>query len=67
MASVRSLSNKRSRPKKVKSKKAPFLNGNSFKKGVCVKVFTMSPKKPNSAKRSVAKVRILSSNKYVYA
>jgi len=29
-----------------------------FKKGVCTKVFTVSPKKPNSALRKVAKVRL---------
>ena len=29
-----------------------------FKKGVCLKVYTMTPKKPNSAQRKVAKVRL---------
>ncbi len=29
-----------------------------FKKGVCVRVYTMTPKKPNSALRKVAKVRL---------
>jgi small subunit ribosomal protein S12 len=29
-----------------------------FKKGVCLKVFTVTPKKPNSALRKVAKVRL---------
>lgn len=31
-----------------------------FKRGVCVKVFTVTPKKPNSALRKVARVRITS-------
>jgi len=30
----------------------------SFKRGVCLKVFTMTPKKPNSALRKVARVRL---------
>jgi len=29
-----------------------------FKRGICIKVFTVSPKKPNSALRKVAKVRL---------
>ncbi len=37
-----------------------------FKRGVCVRVYTMTPKKPNSALRKVAKVR-LSNNKEVTA
>jgi len=32
--------------------------GNSFKRGVCVKVTTMTPKKPNSALRKIARVRL---------
>lgn len=31
---------------------------NPFKRGVCTKVYTMTPKKPNSATRKVAKVRL---------
>ena len=31
---------------------------NPFKRGVCLKVYTMTPKKPNSALRKVAKVRL---------
>jgi small subunit ribosomal protein S12 len=33
-------------------------NSNPFKRGVCVKVYTMTPKKPNSAVRKVAKVKL---------
>ena len=40
--------------------------GNPFKKGVCVKVYTRTPKKPNSALRKVASVR-LSNKKVVIA
>ena len=42
---------------KNKSKR-PDLEGNSHKKGVCLSVFTRTPKKPNSALRKVARVRL---------
>jgi small subunit ribosomal protein S12 len=35
-----------------------FKKGTSFKRGVCTKVYTTTPKKPNSALRKVAKVRL---------
>ena len=35
--------------KKVKKSRTRALEGNPFKKGVCVKVYTRTPKKPNSA------------------
>ncbi len=45
--------------KKVKKKsKAPALEGNPQKRGVCVRVYTTTPKKPNSALRKVARVRL---------
>lgn len=45
--------------KKVRKKtKAPALQGNPLRKGVCVRVRTMSPKKPNSAIRKIARVRL---------
>ncbi len=37
---------------------APALQGNPQKRGVCVQVKTVTPKKPNSALRKVAKVRL---------
>ena len=44
---------------KVSSKsKAPALGKNPFKRGVCIQVMTRTPKKPNSAQRKVAKVRL---------
>lgn len=48
---------------KDKKSKTPALFGNPQLKGVCVKVFTRTPKKPNSAIRKVAKLRL--SNKKV--
>lgn len=43
--------------KRVKSK-APALEQNPLKRGVCVRVYTTTPKKPNSALRKVARVRL---------
>lgn len=36
----------------------PLPNGAPFKRGVCIKVTTMTPKKPNSALRKIARVRL---------
>jgi small subunit ribosomal protein S12 len=45
--------------KKVKSKtKSPALKNCPQKRGVCVRVYTTTPKKPNSALRKVARVRL---------
>lgn len=37
---------------------SPALEGNPQKRGVCVRVYTQTPKKPNSALRKVARVRL---------
>lgn len=39
-------------------KKTALRRGSPFKRGVCTKVYTSTPKKPNSALRKVAKVRL---------
>ena len=39
-------------------KKTTLTKGSPFKRGVCVKVATMTPKKPNSAIRKIARVRL---------
>ncbi len=39
-------------------KRTDAAKGSSFKRGVCVKVTTMTPKKPNSAIRKIARVRL---------
>ncbi len=39
-------------------KNAPAKYRSPFKRGVCLKVFTVTPKKPNSALRKVARVRL---------
>lgn len=53
-------------PRKSKSTKikAPALNGAPQKKGVCTKIYVTNPKKPNSAERKVAKIR-LSTGRFV--
>ncbi len=52
--------------KKSKASKSPLLEGNTQKKGVVSQVVIAKPKKPNSAKRKVAKVK-LSTGKTVQA
>ena len=42
----------------AKKEKAPALKGNPQKRGVCTRVYTTTPKKPNSALRKVARVRL---------
>jgi small subunit ribosomal protein S12 len=41
-----------------KKSKSPALKKSPHKKGVCLKVYTKTPKKPNSAIRKVARVRL---------
>jgi small subunit ribosomal protein S12 len=41
-----------------KKEKAPALQGCPQKRGVCIRVYTTTPKKPNSALRKVARVRL---------
>jgi len=48
-----------------KKSKSPALAGNPFRRGVCVQVMTRTPKKPNSAIRKVAKVRLTNGNEVI--
>jgi small subunit ribosomal protein S12 len=57
---------KNNRKKKKNLEKTPALEKCPQKKGVCLKIFTKTPKKPNSALRKVARVR-LSNKKRVTA
>src|ERR1044071_8889902 len=50
---------RRARQAVSKKDKAPALKGNPFKRGVCTRVYTTTPKKPNSALRKVARVRLV--------
>ena len=46
------------RKKVEKRNKVPALKANPQKRGVCTRVYTTTPKKPNSAMRKVARVRL---------
>lgn len=49
---------RKGRKKIVNTTKSPALQGNPQKRGVCTRVYTTTPKKPNSALRKVARVRL---------
>jgi len=46
------------RKKKIYKNKTRALDKNPQRKGICTKIFIRTPKKPNSAKRKIAKVKI---------
>jgi small subunit ribosomal protein S12 len=46
------------RTSKVTKSKTPALKGSPQRRGVCTRVYTTTPKKPNSALRKVARVRL---------
>ncbi len=71
MPTINQLIRKGRKPKKSRKAKRPALSfmvnrlkkvkvkqRAPFKKGVCIRVYTMPPKKPNSAQRKVAKVKL---------
>ena len=58
MATINQLLKNCLRQKKIKKNKTPALRNNPQLKGVCIKVFTRTPKKPNSALRKVSKVKL---------
>ena len=49
---------RKGRKKIAKKNKVPALDANPQKRGVCTRVYTTTPKKPNSALRKVARVRL---------
>lgn len=55
------LNKKSARKKKIFRKKKPALMECPQRKGVCFRVYTRTPKKPNSALRKVAKIRLTNS------
>ena len=59
MATVNQLI-KKSRKPKVKKTDVPALNACPQRRGVCTRVYTTTPKKPNSALRKVGRVRLTS-------
>ena len=56
---------RKGRNKLVYKSKAPALDGNPFRRGVCLQVMTRTPKKPNSAMRKVAKIRLTNGNEII--
>ena len=59
MPTVNQLVRKGRKPP-VSKNKTPALSGSPQKRGVCTRVYTTTPKKPNSALRKVARVRLTS-------
>jgi small subunit ribosomal protein S12 len=51
---------RKGRQDKVSKTKTPALKGSPQRRGVCTRVYTTTPKKPNSALRKVARVRLTS-------
>jgi small subunit ribosomal protein S12 len=49
---------RKGRKKKIKKGTAPALESCPQKRGVCLKIYTTTPKKPNSALRKVARVKL---------
>ncbi len=60
MPTINQLIRKPRKPLVVRSK-TPALQGSPQRRGVCTRVYTTTPKKPNSALRKVAKVRLAKS------
>ena len=63
MPTFNQLSYNKCRAKKQIKSKAPALEQNPQKKGVCIKIFNRTPKKPNSALRKVAKIKLTTGKK----
>lgn len=54
------INKKKTRLRKKKRDKTPALRGSPQRRGICAKIILRTPKKPNSALRKVAKVRLFS-------
>ena len=66
MPSLRQLLKTAPRMKAEKKSTVPAFEGSPFRKGICLKVYVIKPKKPNSAQRKITKVK-LSTGKTVLA
>ena len=64
MPTINQLVRKGREPQKAKSK-VPAMEQNPQKRGVCTRVYTTTPQKPNSALRKVAKVRLTNSREVI--
>jgi len=58
---------RKERKKKKRKKKTPALGESPQKKGICLKIFLRTPKKPNSALRKLTKLRLTSTKKIITA
>ena len=58
---------RKGRTRKPKRSMSPDLDSSPQKRGVCLRVFTTTPKKPNSALRKVARVRLMNNGREVNA
>jgi small subunit ribosomal protein S12 len=63
MSTINQLCKQSARKKKLFKSKTPALKYNPQQKGVCIKVFTRTPKKPNSALRKVVKLKLSNGQK----
>ncbi|MFP3037727.1 MAG: 30S ribosomal protein S12 [Candidatus Hodgkinia cicadicola] len=50
---------------RTRGKRTKALMGSPFKRGLCTKVYTTTPKKPNSALRKVAKVKLCNGSEVI--
>ena len=57
MVTINQLIRKK-RKKEIHRNKVPALGGAPYKRGVCLKVYTTTPRKPNSALRKVCRVKL---------
>lgn len=53
------------RAKKIRASKTPALQACPQKRGVCLRVYTRKPKKPNSAIRKVAKIKLTNASEVI--
>ncbi len=56
---------RKSRTDKIERNKVPALEGCPQKRGVCIRVYTTTPKKPNSALRKVARIRLTNGHEVI--
>jgi small subunit ribosomal protein S12 len=66
MATLNQISRGQRKPRKKVPSKTAALGNSPQRKGICLRTLTRNPKKPNSALRKVAKIR-LSNRKIIYA
>jgi small subunit ribosomal protein S12 len=63
MLTKNKLCKNKARKKKIHKIKTPALDKNPQKRGVCIKIYNRTPKKPNSALRKIAKVKLSNGKK----